>query len=175
MHALPIFHQVLLEAIIDISDAKSVPKQYQSKAKLLSQVNKHLPASFEYTIEVHTLSQMINYFRFYTYWKNEEQPLAVSEICECTFLFLIRSLSSLCGMTQKSYFRLYMQFATDKSSATCLLNCIEEQVGVLQPDLLKRTPLILQTLYEEDVIDEETILTWHAAPPESSWLVNKVR
>jgi len=39
--------------------------------------------------------------------------------------------------------------------------------------LLPRVPVILQTLYDNDVLDESTILTWHSTPPEASWLVNK--
>lgn len=54
-----------------------------------------------------------------------------------------------------------------------LLNCIEEQVGAIEPGLLKKTPAILQALYETDVLDEDTILMWADSPPESSWLVNK--
>lgn len=54
-----------------------------------------------------------------------------------------------------------------------LLNCVEEQVGAIEPGLLKKTPQILQALYESDVLDEDLILVWAESPPESSWLVNK--
>jgi len=64
-------------------------------------------------------------------------------------------------------------FAQDKTTGTIMLNCIEEQVGVVEPQLLSRAPHIIQALYEADVLDEDTILSWYDAPPESSWLVNK--
>jgi len=38
---------------------------------------------------------------------------------------------------------------------------------------LPRIALILQGLYEADVLEEETILAWYSSPPESAWLVNK--
>lgn len=59
------------------------------------------------------------------------------------------------------------------NGGTVLLNCIEEQVGSIEPGLLKKTSLILQALYEADVLDEATIIDWAESPPESSWLVNK--
>lgn len=68
---------------------------------------------------------------------------------------------------------LLSQFAAERAAAMILLSCIEEQVGVVKPALLSRTPVIIQVLYEEDVLDEDTILAWYEAPPEASWLVNK--
>lgn len=59
------------------------------------------------------------------------------------------------------------------NGGTVLLNCIEEQVGNIEPGLLKKTSAILLSLYENDVLDEETIIAWADSPPESSWLVNK--
>jgi translation initiation factor 5 len=55
----------------------------------------------------------------------------------------------------------------------CLLNHIEEQVGVIHPSLLKKTCGILQSLYESDVLDENTIIDWAESPPESSWFVDR--
>jgi translation initiation factor 5 len=55
---------------------------------------------------------------------------------------------------------------------TVLLGCIENLVGS-EDALRARTPLILQALYDNDVLDEDVILAWAASPPESSWLVNK--
>jgi len=69
--------------------------------------------------------------------------------------------------------KLLARFASDRNSATILIGCIEEQVGVLDPKLLPKVPMILQALYEEEVVDEETILLWADSPPESSWLVHK--
>jgi len=73
----------------------------------------------------------------------------------------------------KKHALLLKKLAADKNSVLVLLTCIEELVGVIDKKLLSRLPLILQALYENDVIDEETLLSWHASPPESSWLVNK--
>jgi hypothetical protein len=56
---------------------------------------------------------------------------------------------------------------------TTLLACVEEMVGVSQPHLLNYTPLIIQSLYESDVLEEEAILAWHESPPEASYMVNK--
>jgi translation initiation factor 5 len=58
-------------------------------------------------------------------------------------------------------------------TATCLIGCIENLVGVVEPKLLARTPLVLQALYEADVLEEDVLLAWANSPPESSWLVNK--
>jgi translation initiation factor 5 len=60
----------------------------------------------------------------------------------------------------------------EKRSAQILIGCIEEQVGIVAPRLMPRVPLILQALYEEDVLSEDVLLAWHASPPESSWLSN---
>lgn len=68
---------------------------------------------------------------------------------------------------------LMKAFAKDKKTATILIGCIEEQVGIIEPKLLPKVPLIFQALYEEDVLTEEVLLAWHASPPESSWLSNK--
>jgi translation initiation factor 5 len=58
-------------------------------------------------------------------------------------------------------------------ACTMLIGCIENLVGVVEPKLLSRTPMILQALYEADVLEEEVLLAWADSPPESSWLVNK--
>lgn len=68
---------------------------------------------------------------------------------------------------------LFKKIAVDKSSATQFIACIEDFVGEIHPGLLSRTPLILQSLYEADVLDEQTILDWAASPPEASWFVKK--
>jgi translation initiation factor 5 len=60
-----------------------------------------------------------------------------------------------------------------KNACTLFLGCIEELVAVVEPELLLRTPMILQALYESDVIEEEYMVSWFDLPPESSWLVNK--
>lgn len=67
---------------------------------------------------------------------------------------------------------LLKPFAKEKKGQI-LIGCIEEQVGIIEPRLLPKVPLIFQALYEEDVLTEEVLLQWHASPPESSWLSNK--
>jgi len=64
-------------------------------------------------------------------------------------------------------------YATDRNTSIVLLGCLEELVGVIEPKLLSRIPMILQVLYEGGVLDEGSILGWHSAPPESSFMVNK--
>lgn len=61
----------------------------------------------------------------------------------------------------------------DKPAATMILVCLEDLVGVVDRKLLPFTAHILQTLYNDDVLSEESIITWFDLPPESSWLVNK--
>jgi translation initiation factor 5 len=59
------------------------------------------------------------------------------------------------------------------NAANMLLTCIEDLIGVVERKLLPAAPLILQALYEEEVLEEPTLLAWYDAPPEASWLVNK--
>jgi hypothetical protein len=67
-------------------------------------------------------------------------------------------------------FRLY---ASDSASAKILIGCVEELCGVIAPRLLPRIGLILQALHDSQVLEEDHIIAWFEAPPESSWLVNK--
>jgi translation initiation factor 5 len=64
-------------------------------------------------------------------------------------------------------------FAPNRLTAATLLNCIEEQVGLVERKLLPRTAIILQALYEANILDEDAIVAWYTSPPESAWLVNK--
>jgi len=64
-------------------------------------------------------------------------------------------------------------FAPNRLTAATLLNCIEEQVGLVERKLLPRTAIIFQALYEANVLDEDAIVAWYTSPPESAWLVNK--
>jgi len=74
----------------------------------------------------------------------------------------------------KHHASLLKQLTSDKKSTSVFLACLEELVGVIEKKkILPRIPLILQTLYETDVLSEDALLAWHTAPPESSWLVNK--
>jgi len=65
------------------------------------------------------------------------------------------------------------KFAKDPKHARVLIGCIEEQVGITHPDLLCRVALIIQALYDQDVLSEQTLIAWHESPPESSWLSSK--
>lgn len=63
--------------------------------------------------------------------------------------------------------------AGNNKSANMLLTCIEDLIGVVERKLLPAAPMILKTLYDEDVLEESALVAWFDAPPESSWLVNK--
>eukprot|EP00823_Brevimastigomonas_motovehiculus_P004410 TRINITY_DN2906_c1_g1_i1.p1 TRINITY_DN2906_c1_g1~~TRINITY_DN2906_c1_g1_i1.p1 ORF type:complete len:467 (+),score=174.31 TRINITY_DN2906_c1_g1_i1:215-1615(+) len=66
------------------------------------------------------------------------------------------------------------RFATDKSTTKMMLTCLEAFIGNSQSNkLIVRAPHILQRLYEDDVLDEESIVSWYESPPESSWNVSK--
>lgn len=60
-----------------------------------------------------------------------------------------------------------------RNPALTLLTCIEDLVGVVERSLLPYMPLLLKQLYEDDVLEEPTLIEWFDAPPESSWLVNR--
>jgi len=65
------------------------------------------------------------------------------------------------------------KFTRDNQGKTLLIYCIEDQIGVAKPLLLSRMPMILQELYDVDVLDEDTIVQWAQSPPEQSWMVPK--
>lgn len=69
---------------------------------------------------------------------------------------------------------LLKQFATDDVSSAVLIGCVEEYAGVSNKRLLPRLPIILQQLYEADVLEEESILKWATSPPEASWVTQDV-
>lgn len=72
----------------------------------------------------------------------------------------------------KQHASVLKNFAKTRHDQNLLIANIEHIAGVREPALIGRMPLILQALYEVDVLDEETILDWHAAPVESSWAVD---
>ena len=61
----------------------------------------------------------------------------------------------------------------NRNTGTTLLTCIEDLIGVVERKLLPYAPMIMKTLYEEEVLEEPTLISWYDAPPEASWLVNK--
>lgn len=63
-------------------------------------------------------------------------------------------------------------FAKSKHEKNVLLAALEHLAGVEHYALAPRMPLLLQSLYEQDIFDEDMLLLWHAAPPESSWAVD---
>jgi len=64
-------------------------------------------------------------------------------------------------------------FAPNRLASQNLLNCIEEQVGLVERKLLPRVALILQALYETNVLDEDSIVAWYTTPPENAYMVTK--
>jgi translation initiation factor 5 len=61
---------------------------------------------------------------------------------------------------------------TDRSISVLLINCIEDFVGVIHPKLLPLFPLILKSLYENDILTEEAIVAWYQSSAEASWVVS---
>jgi len=68
---------------------------------------------------------------------------------------------------------LLKQLCRDRLSQKLLLVGLEEYIGNVSPKTIVRTPHVLTTLYENDVLDEQSIISWAESPPESSWLVKK--
>jgi len=69
---------------------------------------------------------------------------------------------------------LLKKFATDKASTKLMIGCLEDFVANVNPKLVPFIPHILQTLYDNDVLSEDSILSWADSPPESSWFaINK--
>jgi len=74
----------------------------------------------------------------------------------------------------EKYAPLLQKVVVSDQSANLLLLCVEELVGVVEKKLLPRTPLILQKLYDADILEEDAILKWADAPPESSIVTRDV-
>lgn len=68
---------------------------------------------------------------------------------------------------------IFRAFASTDYEAKQLWGGLEKFIGFSHPELMSRTPLILQALYEGDVLDEDTIVSWADSGAEASWLVNK--
>lgn len=73
----------------------------------------------------------------------------------------------------KKHAAVLSKFAGEKAAKTLLIYCIEDQIGVQKPELMVRMPMILQELYDCDVLDEESIIEWAQSAPEASWMVPK--
>jgi hypothetical protein len=46
----------------------------------------------------------------------------------------------------------------------CLLEAVEAHVGTQTPALLPVTPVVIKNFYDNDIVDEETILEWYDMP-----------
>lgn len=53
---------------------------------------------------------------------------------------------------------VFSHFCTDESSARTFLDRVEEFVGITNPELLPRIPMILQAL--DEIIPDEAVLEW---------------
>lgn len=52
----------------------------------------------------------------------------------------------------------------DDKAQKALLGSVERLVGVLNPDLLEKIPMILQMLYTSDLVEEEALQAWREKP-----------
>ena len=83
----------------------------------------------------------------------------------------------------KKYKRVFMRFCHENAKAQkYFMGGFEKTVELRKEKLLNKVPVILKTLYDEDVIDEENILEWakkvgetlnlgsiHEGPPQRGW------
>merc|ERR1719188_2970553 len=61
----------------------------------------------------------------------------------------------------KKYKRVFMRFCHENTKAQkYFMGGFEKTVQIRKDKLLPKVPVILKTLYDEDVIDEESILEW---------------
>ena len=61
----------------------------------------------------------------------------------------------------KKYKRVFMRFCHENAKAQkYFMGGFEKTVELRKEKLLNKVPVILKTLYDEDVIDEENILEW---------------
>ncbi len=56
-----------------------------------------------------------------------------------------------------------------------LLEAVEHHVGTQTPALLPVTPVVLKHLYDNDIVDEETILAWYDVPTQMHSVAARVR
>lgn len=58
-------------------------------------------------------------------------------------------------------FSLHIQFVVDnKKAQKYLLIGFEKLVGEVHPHLLAKVPHVIKAFYDEDILDEESILEW---------------
>ena len=51
--------------------------------------------------------------------------------------------------------------APDEAGQKLLLACLEHMLTEEEPSLLPKAPLLLKCLYDEDILEEESIIAWH--------------
>ena len=59
---------------------------------------------------------------------------------------------------------LLSKLVTSEKHQKALLGGIERHVGLSYPNLIPEIPLILHTLYDEDILEEEIIIAWGSKP-----------
>eukprot|EP01083_Nonionella_stella_P177685 625266_1 len=73
----------------------------------------------------------------------------------------------------KKHSTLLLKYAQADGGAEIMIGCLEEIVGILQPKLLKKSGILLHTLYDADVLEEEQLVKWYDSAPESSLFVDR--
>jgi hypothetical protein len=53
--------------------------------------------------------------------------------------------------------------------------CMQEVILARSADLLRATPVVLQALYEADVLEEDAIVTWAASPAVDAGLLARAK
>jgi translation initiation factor 5 len=82
------------------------------------------------------------------------------------------------GKDLKSRTALLSAIVNGERDQKALLGSMERLVGVLKPELMKLIPMVLQTLYNEDIVEEEALLAWRGRPSRkfaSAEIASKVR
>lgn len=68
---------------------------------------------------------------------------------------------------------LLKKLAVDSASCKSLICAIEDLLGNVEKKLTPYMAHVLKAMYENDVLDEETLIRWFDSPAESDWLVSK--
>jgi hypothetical protein len=99
---------------------------------------------------------------------NLDDPKAIKVVLESILDF--SDIKSVSGQFT-AHAALLQHFARKHPSV--FMGCIEELVGVIQPRLLPRTPIILKALFDAEIVSDQELIIWYELSSESSWLVNK--
>ncbi|MES1909527.1 MAG: hypothetical protein MHM6MM_002250 [Cercozoa sp. M6MM] len=73
----------------------------------------------------------------------------------------------------QAHTELLAVYTQNEQLTAIFLGCFEELVSMIQPKLLTRVPMMLQILYEGDVLEEEDVLKWAEQPYENAWIVGR--